>query len=377
VITETDKESTLRRTRGRAIVPLKSPTCDHPETVDTPLQLIDPTCDSRWDAWVGRYADAEIFHTSAWARVLKETYRFEPRYVQASDTQGREVLLPLFEVNSWLTGRRGISLPFSDECPALGDPALLGRVFDGLRREGTRRRWRYVELRCGAEHLAGSTPSSTYFTHHLDLTVPKADLFARFDPAVRRAIRKAEKSDLTVEFSHAEGSMRDYFRLHEFTRRRHGLPPQPFAFFDAIRRHVLEAGLGFLVLVRRGGVPIAGAVFFYRGTQALFKFGASDLAYQALRPVNLALWSAIQKVHDHGCTRLHFGRNAVFHESLRRFKLSWGTVEAHLHYTQFDFAAGRFVTEPSLLQGWQNRIFRRLPLSLSRVAGRLLYSHVA
>ena len=28
-------------------------------------------------------------------------------------------LLPLMEVDSWLTGRRGISLPFTDECEPL------------------------------------------------------------------------------------------------------------------------------------------------------------------------------------------------------------------------------------------------------------------
>ena len=57
-------------------------------------------------------------------------------------------LLPFMEIRSWLTGTRGVSLPFTDECaPILPD----GMPFDEAAREvisqAESRRWRTIEYR--------------------------------------------------------------------------------------------------------------------------------------------------------------------------------------------------------------------------------------
>ncbi len=343
------------------------------------VECIDPRVDARWDRWLDSHPQATVFHTAAWARVLAESYRFEPCYFTSVAADGTRVLLPMLEVDSWFTGRRGVSLPFSDFCPPLGDAGagLPDVVFSALRAHARERGWRYIECRGGLPQTTGARPSLSYFTHDLDLATGEDALFTAFHPAVRRAIRKAEKSGLTTEVTTSAAAIGEFFRLQELTRRRHGLPPQPIDFFRRMREQILDRGMGFIVLARLNGAAVAGVIFFTLGRGALFKFGASDASYQASRPTNLVLWAAIRECLARGVTHLHFGRNATHHESLRRFKLSWGTREDRIDYVKFDCRTQQFSTDRSLLNGWQNRVFRRLPLPLSRLAGRILYRHIA
>jgi hypothetical protein len=62
---------------------------------------------------------------------------------------------------------------------------------------------------------------------------------------------------------------------------------------------------------------------------------------------------------------------------LRRFKLAWGTREEVVEYVKYDLQKGAFTTSPDEVSGWHNRVFQALPVSLSRVAGRVLYKHWA
>src|SRR6185503_9058222 len=126
-------------------------------------------------------------------------------------------------------------------------------------------------------------PHTTYFAHSLSLLDGPHVLFNGFDPSVRRAIRKAERSGLTVSVRKDREAMLAYYRLHVRTRRRHGLPPQPLAFFLNIHEEIIAAGMGFVVLAVKGDRPIAGSVFFHAGSHALYKFGASDERFAGLR----------------------------------------------------------------------------------------------
>ena len=69
-----------------------------------------------WDSRLNHFPGATFFHGAAWARVLHSTYGYQPVYFATVEQDRLRSLLPVMEVNSWLTGRRGISLPFTDDC---------------------------------------------------------------------------------------------------------------------------------------------------------------------------------------------------------------------------------------------------------------------
>jgi lipid II:glycine glycyltransferase (peptidoglycan interpeptide bridge formation enzyme) len=170
--------------------------------------------------------------------------------------------------------------------------------------------------------------------------------------------------------------VREYYRLHVATRRRHGLPPQPFSFFHNIYEEIIKPRQGFIVLGRNDSRLLAAAVFFRYGKTALYKFGASDELFQALRGNNLVMWEAIKFLIKNGCKMLHFGRTSLGNEGLRRFKTGWGATEGVIEYFRFDPQAEAWKRAADSSSGFHNKLFRILPLAVNRLAGAVIYPHL-
>jgi lipid II:glycine glycyltransferase (peptidoglycan interpeptide bridge formation enzyme) len=241
---------------------------------------------------------------------------------------------------------------------------------------GRQLRWKYLECRHHDSAWEGSTPSLEFYSHEIDLASGADRLFKGLDSATRRGVRKAEASGLKVEFSADKESVRTFYGLHCRTRRRHGLPPQPFRFFESIQRHILGAGRGFVAIARLGKEPAAAGIFFYHDRKGIYKFGASDFGLQQHRPNNLMMWGAMRKCAEDGLSTLNLGRSSLSNEGLRRFKLGLGATEKKLQYAKYDFVSGQFVADIDRTEGWFNRVFSRLPLPLLRLAGATLYPHL-
>ena len=340
--------------------------------------FVNPLETPGWDSLLAGHPGAWFFHGTAWAGVLRDTYGHVPVFAARFAGGQLRSLLPLMEVSSPWTGRRGVSLPFTDFCqPLKSEGEEAGELHEMALAEGRRRGWRYLECRSSDEDWPGSSPSLVFYGHKLNLGAGEEALFENLEGSVRRGIRKAAAAGLRVEFDSSLESVKTYYGLHCRTRRRHGLPPQPFKFFANIQKRLLEPGLGFVVTALSGSRPVAAAVFFHQGRQALYKFGASDSDFQQLRPNNLVIWEGIRHCAARGCEGLHFGRTGLGHEGLRRFKLGFGAREEEIKCCKYDYRAGRFVTDTDGTQGWFNAVFRRLPLPLLRLAGEMLYRHVS
>ena len=343
------------------------------------VRRVNPLEHAGWDALLLTHPEYSFFHSAAWARVLRETYDFEPTCFLVSEHRRLLALLPIMEVNSWLTGRRGVSLPFTDDCPLLDDQqhaALKDRLIPEVIRHGRVRRWKYLECRGGRNHFDGAPASDSFLGHELRLVDEEQRLFDRCEGTVRRAIRKAENLGVTIEFSGTFEAVRTFYWLHCQTRRKHGLPPQSLSFFRNVHRHVISEGLGMVVVARYQGAPVAAAVFFHLGTKAVFKYGASAVAFQHLRANNLVMWEAIKWYARGGYSSLDFGRTAISSQGLRRFKRAWGARERRLDYVRLDLEQDRFVPGKDRTRGWYNRLFNLLPTTLSRMIGAALYRHV-
>jgi hypothetical protein len=343
----------------------------------TMVRVINPLEVSDWDQQVARLPGSGFFHTAAWVAVLHETYGHRPRYLIRHAGNGATAVLPLVEMESWLTGRRGVSLPFTDAIEALGcDADTFASLFQAAQELAKERAWKYLECRGGRQWLPDAVASTSFLGHQLSLAAGESALFSGFAESVRRALRKSEHGGLTVEFSQSPAAVRDYYALQGLTRRRHGVPPQPYGFFANIQKHILAKNGGWVVLARKGTTPVAGGIFFHFGPTALYKFGASDETYQQLRANNLVMWHAIRRYAAEGFTHLDFGRTSLGNDGLRRFKLGWGVKEHRIDYVRYSRKASAFVVVPDGVTGWHNRLFRALPPMVSRAAGSLLYRHI-
>ena len=315
-----------------------------------------------------------FFHSSQWAKVLAQTYGYRPFYISQLCHEGFRVLLPLMEIRSVITGTRAVSLPFTDYCDPLIDPeADPDETFQFALELGRKSKWAYLEVRSTAFQNRQATES--YFRHTLDLKPGKEEIFHGLRDSTRRNIRNAERQGVETWISRSYQAIKLFFELHCLTRRGHGLPPQPFRFFQKIHEHVISKDTGFVVLAASQGRIIAGAVFFHFGCNALFKFGASDARYQRLRPNNLVMWTAIQYYLAHEFSILCFGRTHPHNVGLRQFKNGWGPTEDTLYYYRYGLRP-RLSRNARFLNGSiHSTTFERLPIPILRVTGALLYRH--
>lgn len=339
---------------------------------------MDPADFPGWDAQVLSHARGTIFHGTAWARVLQSTYGYTPSYLMDGVSGAFRSLLPLMEVRSWLTGTRGVGLPFTDDSgPLCAGGTDFKELFWNAVELGRARNWKSVECRGGRDLWNEAPASLAFYGHRLDLETDEARQFARLDSSTRRAVRKAEKSGVKVDVSRSLEAMKIFYSLHCRTRKKHGMPTQPFVFFANIHRHLFSRNLGVVVTASHQNRPVAASVYFQLGDRAVYKFGASDESFQQFRGSNLVMWEAIQWHARNGARTLHLGRTSLDNDGLRRFKLGWGAAEDRIEYVKYDLRTNRFAVDKDEASGWHNRVFRRMPVGFSRLVGAALYRHWA
>ncbi len=342
------------------------------------ISFIDPTKIERWDELILNFPDYTFFHTSDWAKVLQETYDFKPHYLSLTDSGRIKAILPLMEVNSLFTGKRAVSLPFTDFCePLISSGVNLKRLRNRVMNYSKQKRFNSVEFRDSEVHLDNSIIIPAGYQHILDLNLREEDLFRNLSDNTRRNIRKAIRNRVTFEIDNSLSALEDFYNMNCYTRRRHNLPPQPFKFFKNLYEIVLTKNKGIICISKYKGKSVASAVFLLIGQKAIYKYGASLFEYQNIRPNNILMWETIKYLKDHGYKELNFGRTELENIGLRRFKLGWGATEKILNYYRFEFGKnGKISASTSSLN--QGRLpLNKFPIFLLKIIGNLVYKHVA
>ena len=347
-----------------------------PSFVTSDMEIIDPIEFPAWDTLLLRNGNNEFFHTSAWARVLRESYGFRPIYFIQQIQDEIDLLMPFVEINSPWTGKRGVSLPFSDQCRAFARqkeliPAAVERVTDHARIAG----WKYAEWRDSLFPREIAVEHNSFFVHEIDLTKSEAAIYSSLKDSNRRCIRRALKEGVSIRICHSLDSVQSFYRLNCITRKRHGLPPQPYVFFRNVFEFLIDNGYGAVVIAVHSGRVVAAAMFFFFGSSALYKYGASDLRFQGLRPNNLLFWEAIRWLKASGRSTLNLGRTELDNPGLLQYKRLWGAAEVLINYHRYDVKRKSFIQGRPKKTSVLNTVLRNLPTGLLRLVGRAVYKH--
>ncbi|MBW2011649.1 MAG: peptidoglycan bridge formation glycyltransferase FemA/FemB family protein [Deltaproteobacteria bacterium] len=340
-----------------------------------PIEIINPIEYPNWDKLLLTNKDYSFFHTSSWARVLFESYGYKPIYFTLIDGGKLSALIAVMEINSWLTGKRGVSLPFTDFCsPIVYEKSQFKEIIKSLIEYGRKGGWKYIEVRGGKDIFQDITTSSSFYTHTLDLTRNEHEIFSSFRVSTKQNIKKAIKEGVNVILSHSLESVKEFCRLNRITRKHHGLPPQPYYFFKKVHEHIISNKKGVVVLASYQKKNIAGAICFQSGNKAIYKFGAFDRRYQYLRPTNLLIWEIIKWYEQNGFKTFSFGRTEPENTGLLQFKRGWGTKQEIINYYKYNLVKDAFVKEPGGKTSYN--IFKLLPSPLLNLTGFLFYKHV-
>ncbi|MBU0482786.1 MAG: GNAT family N-acetyltransferase [Proteobacteria bacterium] len=336
---------------------------------------LNPIFYPNWDELVRTFPGCSFFHSVAWSKVLSESYRYTPAFF-VSNKGNNQAVIPIMDVKSALTGRRGVSLPFTDYCePLVAGDIKFQDILDQIIQYGKRVNWEFIEFRGGEQFLPGALSSSRFFGHRLDISLENDKIFSAFKDAFKRNIKKAYAQGVSVQFFETKEAVKEFYRLNCITRKRHGLPPQPYLFFRKIYEHIISKDQGVVALASHDNKFIAGAVFFHFDGKALYKYGASDITYQNLRPNNLVMWESVRWYREKGFKSLCLGRTEIENHGLRQFKLALGAEEYTIKYYRYNLKSGSFVTEPEKVSAFQTKMLSKLPVFMLKIIGKIYYRH--
>ncbi len=341
---------------------------------------IDPLVDTRWGEFLARSPHASVFHTSAWLAALYRTYGHRP-VVFTTSGPGAEIQNGIAgcHIHSWLTGRRIVSLPFSDHCdPLFSSIEECGKLLASLTEIGSRERAQYIELRPRSwdrtqwNGAAGFGPFKVFTYHTLDLRPSLAAIWDGFHKdCIQRKIRRAERERLSCTIGRDDSSIRDFYHLLVATRRRHGVPPQPLQWFRNLASFFGEDFQIFLA-VTKGNQPIAGILALTIRNCVTYKYSCSDDAFRAVGGGAFLLWNLIQDAKARGMEELDLGRSDG--TGLIAYKDRWGAERRELTYWRYP--ASGFKTNDDTMSSVSQAVLKRMPLSALALAGQILYKHV-
>lgn len=351
------------------------------------IELMDPLEDSRWDRFVESHPLGWVCHLSGWKRVLEDSFKhMKGYYFAVVEDAGKNIqaALPVFHLKSWLTGNRLVSAPFA----TLFDPLVSSReemklLLDEVQRLADELKCSFLEIRTfKADSLVkdDNLGESRYFKHHYLLLDPPLDkLRSGFHrTCVRQRISRAEKSNIRLKVGEDESDLLDFYKLQLLTRKRIGLPSQPYQFFRALWDVFLPAKQMHLLLAQKDGESIASLLLFQFKDRLSAEFAASDETFKDFSPNHFLFWEAIKMAYGMGCKVFDFGRTSPDNTSLMDFKGRWGAevIDLPAFYYPASVAEEMGCKEESWKYKVASKVCKGAPDGLQKAVGGFFYRHL-
>lgn len=288
-----------------------------------------------------------VFHEPVWARVTTEGLGGES-YCLLLEKDGRAVGGMLGFVRRML----GVKLLFMNvpyggvigEAPVKGELAHL--LSDFAQREGIAQ----VRL-VNAPDIMTTPPIGfqlsvdvTHLLHIKGLTYEQ--LWTSFKKAIRRDVRKAERSGISVEEVTGMAGVEAFYALYlKSMHRNMAVPKYGREFVEAVYRHLVAPGSGTLLLACLAGQPIAGILVVDSARMSHYLMGGSCTSTLKYCPNDLLLHMAIKRGTEKGLDAFDFLPSGGEDPALARFKSKWNAQPTPAHTLTL-------VTRPLAMRLW-------------------------
>jgi FemAB-related protein (PEP-CTERM system-associated) len=284
--------------------------------------------EAAWDAYVLQHANATFFHRIGWRTLLTDVMRHRTHYLVAERGGRWAGVLPLAEVRSRLFGHALASLPFAVYGGALGDGADVLAALDAealrlARHLGVQ----HLELRQRHAVHADWPRQDLYVTFRRPLAPdPEANLLAI--PRKQRAmVRKAIGWQLRSEIDAGVGR---FFELYADNQHRHGTPPLPKRWFEALRTQFGDA-CEVLTVLAPDGAAVSSVMSFYFRDEVLPYYAGDLPAARDLAANDFKYWELMRRGGERGVRTFDYGRSKRGTGSFD-FKKNWGFEPTPLSY---------------------------------------------
>ncbi len=284
--------------------------------------------------------------------------------------------MPFFYIDSVITGKRLVSLPFTSYCEILMPDSEIIEAIDFVQHYC--KNIKYLELKLlgnlnfNLDHYA---QSKMYCTHILDLRMELDEIFKSLHAtSVRQRIRRAERDNLQFRIADGEQELKKFYDLEIRVRRKKGLPPPPYRFYYNIWKYLKPLGFFFLPVVEYENKIIAAAIVLNYKSKFYLEYSASDDKYLKYSPNQLLIWKTIAMAHQQGAESYDFGRSSLSNKSLIEFKERWAAKKIPLTYHYYPKPISN--NEEGIVRKTVEICNKHLPGFLLRFEGNLLYPHL-
>ncbi len=340
--------------------------------------------DFPWSTSIEQQKTACFYYNEAWFDLVTKLYRYTAIPLTTTNAAGKVTgFLPLCSMHSPLTGKRLVSLPFSDHCPLLAeDEDSANNLIDQAIQLAHEQKVRYLELRPGVnEVMPGRSElveGNLYVRWLISLTANPDAVWRGLRKPIQHQIKKSQKLGVQVRLAQNREDVAHYYRLHLQNRcKKHGMPTQPQRFFYELWDAFAASGKMQVLLAEYDGNVVAGMILLASGSTVRYAYGASDGDYLHLAPNNLLLWTAITWGCTQGYQTFDLGRTAHDNEGLMEFKRRWGAIKEPLPYYYYPYMKGLSTTsEQSPKFRLLTACWRKLPLQIAGPLGGQLYKHL-
>ena len=332
-----------------------------------------------WDNYVCHAPGGLPQHLSGWREVLRKSYGYATPYLLARQGNGEQAplvgVLPLFFVQSLLTGRTAMTMPgglCADNAEVA--QALIAKAQAIAGQAGIKR----LVLQDARQAWPGQLQTTSHHVNWaVDVRAGEEAVWKGLDRNIRRQIRMARENHLRVEIERTPRLLGDFYQVLSRFTHQSGTPVYGRNFLEQV---IEQFSHGYnIVVVYKEQQPIGGYFQLEMGHRVCGMWGATLHEYLALRPVYLAYWEILADTIAHKFAFLDMGRSPL-DSTASAFKGQWGGVCTPVYQQT---AGGEPNSESLAVQAQTDQRFRvfrqiwpKLPFALAQFLGPRLRRHV-
>lgn len=327
----------------------------------------------QWQSFVEAQANSSIFHHRNWLELLSQQYGFEIQIPAIVNDGQILAAIPFLRTRNLWGAKKLISLPFTDYLPVLNNNnSALAALCHHLQEE-FRGRIENVVIRAD-QPLSGVPAESLNVRHELCTDRPMTEIESSYASAIKRNLRRSDSRQLEFQKRSDFAAMDIFYGLHVLTRRKQGVPVQPWQYFQRLHELLIKPGLGFIGVVERSGEPVAAVVLLGFNKRLVYKYAASDPSALEHRPNDCLVHNSIRIASEEGYHCFDFGISDKKQDGLCQFKRKWGATESDIFHCYLlgepDSSDG-----PSRARRIAAEVIRNCPTVVCRALGNAFYKY--
>ena len=292
------------------------------------MKIIDATDQQQWDEFITSHAEANFLHSWAWGDFHELRNKTVVRRIAL---KGDKIVAAY--VGQVETARRGTYMAIAGG-PIMdwSNQTLCRAIFDDIRKQGKANNCVFVRIRpqiteCEENRRLfeklGTKPAPIYLSVEyagiLNLEKSEEEILAGAAQRLRRALRKAQKNNITVEVSKDPKDIKRFYQIQLETAKRHDFVEFSESFlqkqFDAFAKYDEVR----LYTAKYEGEILAQNFMIFYGNEASYHYGVSTQLGTKYSGAPLLHMQAMRDAREAGIRRYNFWGITAEDDTRHRF----------------------------------------------------------